>query len=220
MTQFAKEDGISCAGTEHPFATAIAGIEMPMVLTDPRQADNPIVFTNTEFHKLVGYEIDELIGRNCRFLQGPDTDPEAVTAIRTALRTRTEISLDLLNYRKHGTAFWNALHISPVFSGDGVLQFFFASQLDVTDHVTAKEALRWQNAMSEDAGNAPREQMRRDKAALLRDVEQRVKSNLSMINSLVCLRARSLTDEGFRDVLTADLSNRLTRFAASQGLVA
>ena len=68
---------------------------------------------------MTGYERDDVMGRNCRFLQGPDTDAKSVDAIRTALETRTDISVDILNYRKDGTTFWNALYISPVIDGDG-----------------------------------------------------------------------------------------------------
>ena len=100
-------------GAEHgkgdPFAAAIRGTRMPMLITDPRQHDNPIVFANDAFLVLTGYERDEVMGRNCRFLQGEGTDPAAVDQMRAAIRDEVDINLDILNYRKDGRPFWNAL---------------------------------------------------------------------------------------------------------------
>ena len=112
-----------------------------MLLTDPQRSENPIVFANQAFVSLTGYELGEVLGRNCRFLQGPDTDPTAVTALREAIQARREISVRLLNYRKGGTPFWNELHISPVRAADGELIYFFACQLDVTQWRDAESAM-------------------------------------------------------------------------------
>ena len=80
-------------GRGDPFAAAIRGTRMPMVITDPRRDDNPIVFANKAFQDLTGYERDEIIGQNCRFLQGPDSDRDAVAKIRDALQAGTDLSL-------------------------------------------------------------------------------------------------------------------------------
>jgi PAS domain S-box-containing protein len=77
-------------------------------------ADNPIIFANDAFLALTGYRRDEVIGRNCRFLQGPDTDPAAIETMRRAVADGEDVTLDILNYRKDGTTFWNALYLSPV----------------------------------------------------------------------------------------------------------
>ena len=103
-----------------------------MLITDPGQPDNPIVFMNDAFSKLTGYARHEILGRNCRFLQGPDTDPDDVARLREAIAARTPIELDLLNYKKDGSTFWNRVLVSPVFDTDGQLSYFFASQFDVT----------------------------------------------------------------------------------------
>lgn len=103
-----------------------------MVITDPRQPGNPIVFANDAFLKLTGFDLHEIIGRNCRFLQGRETDREDVGRLRAAIADCTPIELELLNYRKDGTTFWNRLFVSPVFGSDGSLTYFFASQFDVT----------------------------------------------------------------------------------------
>ena len=105
---------------------------MPMLITDPNQADNPIVFANAAFTKLTGFSQGEILGRNCRFLQGPETDASEVSRLREAITARLPIELELLNYRKDGTTFWNRLLVSPVFDEDGKTTYFFASQFDVT----------------------------------------------------------------------------------------
>ncbi len=134
------------AGVDDPnsdiFFAAIETTRMPMVLSDPNQLENPIVFANQAFVHMTGYDQSEIVGRNCRFLQGPETDADTVSQIRDAIRGRGEIATELLNYKKDGTSFWNALFISPVFDKTGTLVYFFASQLDVSRRRDAEEALR------------------------------------------------------------------------------
>lgn len=119
-------------GKGDPFAAALRATRMPMIITDPRQDDNPIVFANEAFLAMTGYERDEIMGRNCRFLQGVDTDRDTVESIKRAIAANTDITVDILNYRKDGVPFWNTLYVSPVFSKAGELQFYFASQVDMT----------------------------------------------------------------------------------------
>lgn len=114
-----------------PFAAAVRATRMPMLITDPRQPDNPIVFVNDAFARLTGYDRSETLGHNCRFLQGPDTNKDDVARVREAIAERVPVEIELLNYRKDGTTFWNRLLISPVFDG-GELTYFFASQFDIT----------------------------------------------------------------------------------------
>lgn len=117
-----------------PFAAAVRATRMPMIVTDPRQFDNPIVFANDAFLKLTGYTRLEVTGRNCRFLQGPDTDSAAVDRVRAAIRDERDIRIDILNYRKDGSTFHNALFVGPVRDETGKVVYFFASQLDVSEH--------------------------------------------------------------------------------------
>ncbi|WP_085810788.1 histidine kinase famiy protein [Sphingomonas sp. TZW2008] len=124
------------------FFAAVKTTRMPMIVTDPNQPDNPIVFANPAFINMTGYAWEELVGRNCRLLQGPDTDRETVAEVRRAVERRQETSVEILNYKKNGAAFWNALFISPVFDADNQLIYFFASQLDVTRRRDAEEGLR------------------------------------------------------------------------------
>lgn len=115
-----------------PFVSAVRATRMPMLVTDPRRPDNPIVFVNDAFSKLTGYHHDEIIGRNCRFLQGPETNRDDIAKIRSAIDRRVPIEIEVQNHKKNGEVFWNRLLISPVFGADGELTWFFASQFDVT----------------------------------------------------------------------------------------
>lgn len=114
-----------------PFAAAVRATRMPMLITDPRLPDNPIVFVNDAFLRFTGYGRDEVLGRNCRFLQGAATSRDDVTRIRDSIARRVPIEIDLLNYKKNGDTFWNRLLISPVFDNDE-LTYFFASQFDIS----------------------------------------------------------------------------------------
>ncbi|MCJ2126632.1 PAS domain S-box protein [Methylobacterium sp. J-077] len=125
------DERTSAAGTDLLF-TAAEKTRMPQIVTDPNLPDNPIVFANRAFQELCGYGADELIGRNCRFLQGPGTDPANVAKVRDAVAARRDVVVEILNYHRDGTPFRNELYVSPVFDPDGHLRYFFASQLDVT----------------------------------------------------------------------------------------
>ena len=124
------------------FFAAVEMTRMPIILTDPRQEDCPIVFANNAFLDLTGYEEGEVLNRNCRFLQGSATDPAAVTELRDAVRERRAIALEILNYRRDGSPFWNAVFMAPVFDHDGALIYFFASQLDVSKRRESEQSLR------------------------------------------------------------------------------
>ena len=131
-------------GRGDPFAAALRATRMPMIITDPRQDDNPIVFANDAFLAMTGYERDEIMGQNCRFLQGADTDQGTIRSIKRAVEANTDIKVNILNYRKDNSPFWNTLYVSPVFSKAGELQFFFASQVDMT--ASREERLRAERA--------------------------------------------------------------------------
>ncbi|AWM86982.1 histidine kinase famiy protein [Microvirga sp. 17 mud 1-3] len=124
------------------FFAAIEMTRMPMILTDPNLPDNPVVFANRAFQDLTGYTEEEVLGRNCRFLQGSNTDQTAVAELREAISERRAVSVELLNYRRDGTPFWNACFVGPVFDKRGRLLYFFASQLDVTRRRTSEQAFR------------------------------------------------------------------------------
>lgn len=196
------------SGSGDPFAAAVRATRMPMVITDPQQTDNPIVFCNEAFQRLTGYSRQEIIGRNCRFLQGPDTDRAAVQRIHDAIASGEDIDIELLNYRKDGTTFWNALYLSPVRGDGGAIQFFFASQVDVTERV------QQQAIAAEQKAEVEREVLRRTaelqaaleaQTLLLHEVDHRVKNNLTMIGSLLRLQARTIGDPAVSAKLEAML---------------
>ena len=195
-------------GKGDPFAAAIRATRMSMIITDPRRPDNPIVFANDAFLRLTGYGRDEVIGKNCRFLQGPKTDKAAIAEIRAAIEDKADVSVDILNYRKDGSTFWNALYISPVSNDKGEVQFFFASQLDVSDRKRSEHRItadkdRFEKAVKE--RTAELEAALEAQTTLLHEVDHRVKNNLQMISSLIIMQRRTIKDEATRHSLTTML---------------
>lgn len=188
-------------GKGDPFAAAIRNTRMAMIVTDPRLEDNPIIFANDAFLKLSGYRRDEIVGRNCRFLQGPATDSRAIDKIRDAVASADAINVDILNYRKDGSSFWNALYISPVFNEAGELQFFFSSQLDVSERKDAESRVRADKDRFERAVEERTAELQaalEAQTALLHEVDHRVKNNLQMISSLIVMQSRAIPDESIK----------------------
>lgn len=103
------------------------------VVSDPRLPDNPIVACNQAFIDLTGYSEDEIIGRNCRFLAGPGTEPWLTEAIREGVRERKPVMVEILNYKKDGTPFRNAVVVAPMFDDEGELTYFFGSQVELPE---------------------------------------------------------------------------------------
>jgi PAS domain S-box-containing protein len=118
------------------------------VISNPRLPDNPIVECNAAFEALTGYERDEIIGRNCRFLRGPGTEPDLTEELRAGIREGRPVLVEIINYRKDGTPFRNAVMVAPIFDAQGALEYFLGSQVDVsktgdgdgTDSVAATRA--------------------------------------------------------------------------------
>lgn len=203
-------------GKGDPFAAAIRGTRMAMIITDPRQDDNPIVFANDAFLLLTGYERDEVLGRNCRFLQGEGTDRADVAKLRAAIAAQLDINLDILNYRRDGTPFWNALYLSPVTNEAGELRYFFASQLDVTARKEAelrvmddKDAFEREVARRTEELERTAAELRQAleaKTVLLHEVDHRVKNNLQLVSSLIFMQSREIPDPAIKASLRAMLS--------------
>jgi PAS domain S-box-containing protein len=105
------------------------------VISNPRLRDNPIVAVNKAFMDLTGFSYDEIVGRNCRFLSGPETEPWLTEKIRESIRDKTPSLTELINYRKDGVPFRNAVMVAPVFSPDGEVEFFLGSQMDIKDEM-------------------------------------------------------------------------------------
>jgi PAS domain S-box-containing protein len=223
-------DGLNLQrGQSDPFSAAIRATRMPMIVTDPKQPDNPIIFANDAFLTMTGYAREDVNGVNCRFLQGPDTDPAHVKKIKEALARGEDVSVDILNYRKDGTPFWNGLYISPVYNALGEIQYFFASQSDATERknhelnaanlqVDLERLVSIRTEELERAlGTSTRlvaefEQRVRTRTEeleealstsnlLLHEVDHRVKNNLQMISAMLMLQSMSIPDAGIKTTL-------------------
>jgi PAS domain S-box-containing protein len=114
---------------------AIAATEVCFTISDARRPDNPLVWVNPAFTTVTGYPAEAAIGFNCRFLQGPDTDPAAVRAVRDAVTAGRQETVTLLNYRADGSTFWNQLTLTPIFDGAGELTNYVGVQHDVSTQV-------------------------------------------------------------------------------------
>ena len=129
-------------GNGGTFFAAVRMSPVPMCLSDPNRPDNPLVFVNRAFEDLTGYPEEEILGRNCRFLQGPATNLAVTAEVGRSLAAKVDVSVELYNYRKDGRGFWNALHLSPVLSDAGDLLYFFGSLLDVTKRRQAETIMK------------------------------------------------------------------------------
>lgn len=127
---------------------AMAATSTGVTISDATNPEHPIIYCNPAFESMTGYRREEILGKNCRFLQGSDTDSAALEIIRQALKTESECQVILKNYRKDGTIFWNSFSISPVRDKTGKLTHFIGVQRDITDRKQAEEALQKSEAQS------------------------------------------------------------------------
>ena len=123
-------------------ADMIAASPIAAVVSDPRLQDNPIVDCNQAFNDLTGYRRDEIIGRNCRFLAGPETEAELTSLLRRGIAARRPVMVEILNYKKDGTPFRNAVMVAPIFDAKGELEYFLGSQVEVTRDAKPRENQR------------------------------------------------------------------------------
>ncbi len=127
------------------------------VISNPRLADNPIIAVNSAFCSLTGYGPEDILGRNCRFLAGPATEPWLTDRIRQGTRARRATLVEILNYRRDGTPFRNAVLVAPVFSQDGELEYFLGSQVELDDDAIGPTSKRHQQAVEIVRGLSPRQ---------------------------------------------------------------
>lgn len=119
------------------FIKALQTAQQNFVVTDPSLPDNPIVYASQGFLNLTGYSLDQILGRNCRFLQGPETDPKSVERIRKAIEQGNDMSVCLLNYRVDGSTFWNQFFIAALRDAAGNVTNFVGVQCKVSDTYAA-----------------------------------------------------------------------------------
>jgi PAS domain S-box-containing protein len=124
---------------------ALQSIEDAVTITDPRQADNPIIYVNSAFEQMTGWSASEVIGKNPRFLQGSDTAISELGKLRTAIAGGQSCEVTLKNYRKDGSSFWNRLRVAPVLNEEGKLMNFVGSCVDLTDRLELESELRTVN---------------------------------------------------------------------------
>lgn len=149
---------------------ALSGVPFALVITNPNIDDNPIVFVNHAFTKLTGYDADVCIGRNCRFLQGKDTDPKAIQQLRDGVSRGEEFMVELLNYKADKTPFLNRVFVSPLYGENGEIQYFIGVQRAVGS--------RTGSVLDEGGDEA------------LREIHHRVKNHLSMVVGMIRMQAR------------------------------
>lgn len=136
----ASSQGIANKVLDDPdfsFIKALQTAQQNFVVTDPSLPDNPIVYASQGFLNLTGYSLDQILGRNCRFLQGPETDPKHVERIRKAIEQGNDMSVCLLNYRVDGTTFWNQFFIAALRDAEGEVTNFVGVQCKVSDQYAA-----------------------------------------------------------------------------------
>ena len=153
------------------FEQAMKQTRMAICLTDPGEADNPIIFANKAFRELTGYDEDEIIGQNCRFLQGEETSDEARDIMRKAIAEEEIVITEVLNYRKDGSSFWNALHLGPIYDEDGGLRYYFGSQWNVSN---LRQARREEH----------------DARMMARELSHRMKNMFAVISGIVNVTGR------------------------------
>ena len=111
-------------------------------LADPDQEDMPLVYVNKAFETITGYTLAEVVGKNCRFLQGKEHDQTEINKLREAIKDKKSVEVTLHNYRKNGELFYNHLLMSPLFDSNGNLLYFLGVQLDVTPQIRAEEEIK------------------------------------------------------------------------------
>jgi PAS domain S-box-containing protein len=126
---------------------AIRAATQGLVITDNGSSDHPLLYVSPGFERITGYSAAEVVGRSCRFLQGAGTDPAAVARLREAIRDGRAATVELLNYRRDGSSFWNEVSISPVAEADGRVSHFVGVLTDVTDRRRIKARMREQEEL-------------------------------------------------------------------------
>jgi len=112
-----------------------------ITISNPSLEDNPVVYANDAFERITGYPVEEVVGKNCRFLQGEDTDPETVAQMRRAVDNWEPVTVEVRNYRRNGEEFWNQVTIAPIYDEEGEPSHYVGFQQDVTDRKRAEESL-------------------------------------------------------------------------------
>ena len=190
------------------FVEAVRRTRMPMLVADATLPGHPITFANPAFLELSGYSRDELLGQNPHFMNGAGTDPEAIERYTQAMHDRVDATLEIVQYRKDGSAFRAMLFASPVEDGQGTVISHFLSYLDITQRWEAEEKLRILTAELEarvaartaelQAANAELTKLVAQRDLLMVEVNHRAKNSLAVANGLLAVQARRQPDPKVR----------------------
>lgn len=124
------------------FVTLVTNSPIASVISDPRLPDNPIVACNTAFCELTGYSPEEVVGRNCRFLSGPGTEPWLSEEIRRGVREHRPVLVEILNYKRNGQPFRNAVLVAPIYDEHDQLLYFLGSQIEIDADASTPTSMR------------------------------------------------------------------------------
>ena len=171
------EEVVARGEADEVVAAAIEAVPLAMVLTDPRQDDNPITYVNSAFENITLYSRNFAIGRNCRFLQGERTDPEQIDRLREGVQAGEDVTLDILNYKADGTEFLNRLMVSPIRNENDEVIAYVGVQREM-DRSDFDESRVFHYAV-----DRPLED------TMLQEVQHRVKNHLAMLVSLIRMQA-------------------------------
>lgn len=138
-------------------ADMIAASPIAAVVSDPHLQDNPIVDCNQAFVDLTGYNREEIIGRNCRFLAGPGTEANLTSLLRQGIAARRPVMVEILNYKKDGRPFRNAVMVAPIFDAHGELEYYLGSQVEIIREAKPRESPRRHAALAEIGKLTPRQ---------------------------------------------------------------
>ncbi|MEE1614016.1 histidine kinase dimerization/phosphoacceptor domain -containing protein [Microvirga sp. CF3016] len=210
------------------FVEAVRVTRMPMLVTDPTLPGNPIIFANNAFINLSGYSMDELVGQDPHFMNGKETDPEAVQHYQAAIREGRDETLEILQYRKDGTPFRAMLFASPLGNGQGGITNHFLSYLDITRRYDAEANLHALTLELEErvaartreleATNRKLTKLVSERELLLVEVNHRAKNSLAIAASLLGIQGRRQLDPAVR-ALFEEAQDRLTAMARVHDLL-
>jgi PAS domain S-box-containing protein len=210
------------------FVEAVRVTRMPMLVTDATLPGNPITFANGAFIELSGYSLDELVGQDPHFMNGPDTDPEAIREYEAGMAERRDATLEILQYRKDGTPFHAALFASPLTDGQGTITSHFLSYLDVTQRYEAEEKLRALTSELEERvaartrdleeANQKLRNLDMEREMLLVEVNHRAKNSLAIAASLLGLQGRRQADPSVK-ALFQETQERLSALSRVHDLL-
>lgn len=204
-----------------PFVHAVDGSAVPLVMCDAGETLLPVIYANDSAFRLTGYEEAEFLGAGPDILDGPDGPGQMSEAMREAVATAGPVSREARSYRKDGTAFWNEVHVAPVYDHDGKMSVLMASMIDVTDRHVAEAGLRAANERLEErvAERTAALAAESQKSELFaKEMTHRVKNSLAILGAMMEMHRRSAKSDTERAILS-EVSGRIRAVARIQQLL-